>query len=126
MKTKNINEGLLPGKTVIHIIRSHAQKQQLTDMRQTLGTYIKLAVDVRRGILAGGGAMHADCEAALLEDGSQQEDVWGADWNPAAQQVIFESLINIRPRQNNPSMEILDQTICDRVSEIVNQLLGDV
>jgi len=126
MKTKNINEGLLPGKTVIHIIRSHAQKHQLTDMRQTLGTYIKLAVDVRRGILAGGGAMHADCEAALLEDGSQQEDVWGADWNPAAQQVIFESLINIRPRQNNPSMEILDQTICDRVSEIVNQLLGDV
>jgi hypothetical protein len=46
-------------------------------MLQALGTYIKLAVDIRRGILAGGGVMHADCEVALLEDGSQQEDVWG-------------------------------------------------
>jgi hypothetical protein len=70
--------------------------------------------------------MHADCEAALLEDGSQQEDVWGADWNPAAQQVTFESLINIRPRQNNPSMDILDQAIRQRVAEIAKQLVGGV
>jgi hypothetical protein len=126
VKKREYGLGLALGKTVIYIIRSHAIKHQLNDMLKTLGTYIKLAVDIRRGILAGGGAMHADCEATLLEDGSQQEDVWGADWNPASQQVIFESLINIRPRQNNPSMKILDQTICDRVSEIVNQLLGDV
>jgi hypothetical protein len=98
----------------------------MADMLQALGTYIKLAVDIRRGILAGGGAMHADCEAALLEDGSQQEDVWGADWNPAAQQVTFESLINIRPRQNNPSMDILDQAIRQRVAEIAKQLVGGV
>ena len=70
--------------------------------------------------------MHADCEAALLEDGSQQEDVWGADWNPAAQQVTFESLINIRPRQNNPSMDILDKAIRQRVAEIAYQLVGRV
>ena len=37
------------------------------------------AADVRRRILAGGGPMHADCEAALLEDGSVQSDIWGAD-----------------------------------------------
>jgi hypothetical protein len=98
----------------------------MADMLQALGTYIKLAVDIRRGVLAGGGAMHADCEAALLEDGSQQEDVWGADWNPAAQQVTFESLINIRPRQNNPSMDILDQAIRQRVAEIAKQLVGGV
>jgi hypothetical protein len=98
----------------------------MADMLQALGTYIKLAVDIRRGILAGGGAMHADCEAALLEDGSQQEDVWGADWNPAAQQVTFESLINIRPRQNNPSMDILDKAIRQRVTEIAYQLVGGV
>jgi len=95
-------------------------------MLQALGTYIKLGVDIRRGVLASGGAMHADCEAALLEDGSQQEDVWGADWNPAAQQVTFESLINIRPRQNNPSMDILDKAIRQRVAEIAYQLVGGV
>ena len=95
-------------------------------MLQTLGTYIKLAVDIQRGTLAGGGAMHADCESALLDDGSQQENVWGADWNRAAQQVTFESLINIRPRQNNPSMEILDAVIRGRVTEITQQLLGEL
>ena len=98
----------------------------MADMLQTLATYVKLAVDIRRGILAGGGTLHADCEAVLLEDGSQQEDIWGADWIPAAQQVTFESLINIRPRQNNPSMEILDPAIREQVSEIACQLLSGV
>jgi len=109
---------------VVHIIRSRATQQQMTDMLQALNTYIKLAVDIRRGILAGGGAMHADCEAVLLEDGSKQEDVWGADWNPGARQVTFESLINIRPRQNNPSMDILDPAIRERVAAIAYQVLG--
>ena len=93
-------------------------------MLQGLETYVKLAVDVEQGILAGGGALHADCEAALLEDGSRQEDVWGADWIPSAQQITFESLINIRPRQNNPSLEILDSGVRERVVEIVRPLLG--
>jgi len=70
---------------VIHIIRSRATPREIEEMLQPLGDYIKLAVDVGRGILAGGGILHADCESALLEDGSRQEDVWGADWNPAAQ-----------------------------------------
>jgi len=109
---------------VIHLIRSHASQQQIEEMLQALGTYIKLAVDIQRRVVAGGGALHADCEAILLEDGSRQEDVWGADWIPGAQQVTFESLINIRPRQNNPSLEILDSGIRDRVAEIVTPLLG--
>ena len=109
---------------MIYIIRSRATKEQMDEMIRTLGTYIKLAVDIRRRILAGGGVLHADCESVLLEDGSQQEDVWGADWSTSSQQVIFESLINIRPRQNNPSVEILDPVIRQRVAEITHQLLG--
>jgi len=111
---------------VIHIIRERATTQQMEEMLLVLETYVKLAVDLERGILAGGGALHADCEAVLLEDGSRQEDVWGADWIPSAQQVTFESLINIRPRQNNPSLEILDSGIRERVAEIVKPLLGGV
>jgi hypothetical protein len=109
---------------VIRIIRTKATKQQIEEMKETLGTYIKLAVDIRRGILAGGGVLHADCESVLLENGSQQEDIWGADWNPASQQVTFESLINIRPRQNNPSMDILDPKIRQVTEDITRRLLG--
>ena len=56
----------------------------------------------------------------------QREYVWGADWNPSAQQVTFESLINIRPRQENPSMEILYIKIRKQVTEIVIKRLGGV
>jgi len=92
-------------------------------MLDTLGVYVKLAVDTKRGILAGGGALHADCEAELLFDGSQHQDVWGADWIPHSEQIRFEALINIRPRQGNPSMTVLDQAICDQIAEIVRHPL---
>jgi len=87
------------------------------------GTMIKLAIDVARGILAGGGALHADCEQALLEDGSRQEYVWGADWYPQTREVGFESLINIRPRQQNFGMEIQDPALREQIETIVRFLL---
>ena len=111
---------------MIHIIREHATKPQVHEMMETLETYIKLAVDVERKILAGGGTMHADCEAALLEDGSQQEFIWGADWNPATEEVTFESLINIRPRQNNRSLELQDPKLRAKVDQITRSLLGGI
>jgi hypothetical protein len=104
---------------MIHIIREQATKQQLQEMMETLETYIKLAVDVEQKILAGGGVMHADCEAVLLEDGSQQEFIWGADWNPATQEVTFESLINIRSRQNNRALELQDPKVRAQVEQLL-------
>ena len=111
---------------MIRIVRDRATVQQLAEMMQQLENYVKLAVDVRRGVLAGGGALHADCETALLEDGSKQEDVWGADWYPAMQEVTFESLINLRPGQANFAMEIQSEAIRAQVKEVVVRLLGGV
>ncbi|MEQ9548957.1 MAG: DUF5674 family protein [Coleofasciculus sp. G3-WIS-01] len=111
---------------MIHLICSRATQEQIDEMLETLGLYIKLAVDIQRGILAGGGEFHADCETVLLEDGSEQVNIWGADWYPDSQTVTYESLINIRPRQNNRSMEILDLGIREQVANIVQNLLGGV
>lgn len=108
---------------MIHVIADTVSAQQLQDMLQTLQTYIKLAVDVRREVLAGGGEMHADCEAALLEDGSRQEDVWGADWFPESRTVRFQSLINIRPKQGNRTMELTDTQLRQQIESIVKQRL---
>jgi RES domain-containing protein len=110
---------------MVILITAFATDEQIQEMSQTLVTYIKLAVDIRLGILAGGGVMHVDCESVLLEQGSQQADVWGADWNPTSQQVTFESLINIRPAQNNPSLEVLDPEIKERIQEITVRLLDN-
>ena len=110
---------------MIYFLNSRATKRQIEEMLQTLETYIKLAVDVEMGVLAGGGALHADCEAVLIEDDSQQQKIWGADWIPETQEVRFEALINIRPRQSNRSMTIQDVAIRQRVEQIVRSLLED-
>jgi len=87
---------------------------------------IKIVVDVRRHILAGGGEMHADCEAVLLELGSEQDDLWGANWYPVEQQIEFESLINIRPRLGNRSIIIQSEQLRQKVATIVQELLGGI
>lgn len=111
---------------MVHLLRQKATRAQLAEMLETLGGYIKLAVNIEQEIGAGGGALHADCEAVLLEAGSRQADIWGADWIPLSQEVRYEALINIRPSQNNPSMTILDAAIQARVKKVVEALLGGV
>ncbi len=68
--------------------------------------------------------MHADCETNLLENESEQDDLWGANWYPDEQRVEFESLINIRPRLGNRNILIQDQNIRDQVESVTRQILG--
>lgn len=103
----------------IHILREHPTEEQLAEMLEELETYIKLAVDVERGVVAGGGEWHADCEQVLLDDGSHQENIWGADWYPDVRQVRFEAFINIRPRHGNRTMLIQDSNLRTRIEQIV-------
>lgn len=111
---------------MIHIIRQKATRQQIDEMLEELDPLIKLAVDIRRQILAGGGEMHADCESVLLEDGSRQEDIWGANWIPNTRTIEFEALINIRPKQQNRSMTIQDPAIKQQVETITRKFLEGV
>jgi len=111
---------------MIHIISEKATNGQIKEMLESLETYIKLAVDIRKGILVGGGVLHADCEAVLIENGSKQENIWGADWLPETAQVKTEALINIRPRQGNRSMSIQDANLRKQIEQLVIQLLGNI
>jgi hypothetical protein len=107
----------------IHIIRHLAAEKEIREMLEELETYIKLAVDVERKILAGGGEYHADCEEVLLEDGSRQENIWGADWYPESRTIGFGALINIRPQQDNRGMEIENPRLRERIETVVRILL---
>ena len=107
----------------IHIVRQRATEKEINEMLEELKTYIKLAVDLERDILAGGGEYHADSEEVLLEDGSRQEDIWGADWYPEHRKVEFGALINIRPNQGNRSMEIEDPKLRAKINTMIRTLL---
>ena len=104
------------------ILREPPTSEQLAELLTTFSTFIKLAVDARREVVAAGGELHADCEQALLEAGSRQEDVWGADWEPGTRAVYFESLINIRPRQANTQTEIQDPDLRARIEQVVRRV----
>jgi hypothetical protein len=109
---------------MIHILSQPAAAEQIQDMLQQYESMIKIVVDIRRRILAGGGEMHADCESALLESGSEQDDLWGANWYPSEQRIEFESLINIRPRLGNRSILIQDDNLRRQVEAVTRELLG--
>jgi hypothetical protein len=110
----------------IHLLREKATPEQVREMLEIHQVMIKVAVDVRRRVLAGGGEMHADCEELLLDSGSGSDDVWGANWHPADQSIEFESLINIRPRLGNRSIILQNLALCEAVESVMRDLLGGI
>lgn len=111
---------------MIHLLKEKAVDAQVRDMLQEYGAMIKIVVDIRRRVLSGGGEMHADCESTLLDDGSEQDDLWGANWYPNEQRIEFESLTNIRPRLGNRSILIQDENLRGQVEAITHEILGGV
>jgi len=111
---------------MILLLKDKADPLQINAMLEEYSRMIKLAVDIRRNILAGGGEMHADCEQLLLENSSEQDDIWGANWYPTEQRVEFEALINIRPRLGNRSILIRDEEIRRKVEAVTREILGGV
>ena len=84
---------------------------------------IKLAVDIERRIIAAGCMFHVDCAEELVADGSHYLDVWGANIYPADKKIEFDSLINIRPKDGNRSIEIQNKNIRQKVEDIIKEFL---
>jgi hypothetical protein len=111
---------------MIYLLRAKPTSEQVGEMLKEYETMIKIVVDVRRRVLAGGGEMHSDCESVLLDDGSEQDDLWGANWYPAGQEIVFDSLINIRPRLGNRGTLIQSEELRQQVESITVEILGGV
>lgn len=97
-------------------------------VRSHFGDMVKYVVDVRRRLVAVGGELHADGESLLLDAGSGQQDLWGANYYPGRGPdlcIEFTALINIRPSQGNRGMEILDPAVRTLVRDITFDLIGN-
>lgn len=112
----------------IRIITEPLSLAELKQMAQEkFGDMVKGVVDVERGMMAIGGDLHADEEAVLLENGSRQEDLWGINLYPektGEDFIEFDSMINIRPRQNNRSRGVENEEVRQKIRAIVNKLIG--
>lgn len=88
---------------------------------------VKYVVDVQRCVIAIGGELHADAEQMLLDDGSRQADLWGANYYPGTGAdgcIEFTALINIRPSQGNCSMEVTAPEVREQIRTITFALIG--
>jgi hypothetical protein len=111
----------------IDIIQTSVPWSGLKDSAtETFGDFVKAVVDVDRRIMAIGGDMHADEEAALLDDGSEQSHLWGINLYPDLPQdqwIEFDSMINVRPSQGNRSRDVEDPALREKIVAIVNALV---
>jgi hypothetical protein len=90
------------------------------------GDMIKAVVDCRRRVMVVGGELHADDEQWLLDDGSRQSDLWGINLYPADSSedwIEFDSMINVRPAQGNPSRGVESAEVRDLIRSIVEELI---
>lgn len=64
-----------------------------------------------------------------LKQGSKQSNLWGINLHPEEYGtddfVEFDSMINIRPSQGNPSKDVLDQAIRQKIIDIVQEVVHE-
>ena len=111
----------------MEIVRSRIPLSALREQYcRVFQSMTKAVVDTRRRCMALDAELHADEEAALLADGSEQEHLWGINLYPAKAGedfLEFTALINIRPSQGNRSMQIESEDIRKQVVAVVRELV---
>lgn len=109
------------------IIADSVSLEELKQMAANLfGDMVKAVVDIDRELLAVDTDLHADLEALLLQNGSQQKNLWGVNLYPDMQGealIEFDSMINLRPSQNNKSRGVEDPEIRRKITAVIEKRL---
>lgn len=111
----------------IRIIKKKISRQELKQIAtEQFGELVKAVVDIEQKIMAIGGELHSDEEAVLLEQGSEQKNLWGINLYPQESKekwIEFDSVINIRPSFGNRSRNVKDPIIREKIIQIVDSLV---
>lgn len=88
------------------------------------GNLVKAVVDIEKSLMVVDAELHSDQESFLLDMGSQQEHLWGINLYPEFAKedenfIEFDSMINLRPMDNNRSRSVEDPEIRKKVIAIV-------
>jgi len=109
------------------IINKPISKKELKEMAEKMyGNLVKAVVDIEKKIMAIDADLHADEEHLLIENGSDQKDLWGINLYPdldGEDFVEFDSMINLRPSQNNRTRGVDDPKVRKIIVGIVNKIV---
>ena len=114
------------GRTEMEILSKKISRDELNKMDSGyFEDMIKAVVDIEKQIIGVDAELHADIEGALIDEGSEQRNLWGINFltgeDDIEEFVEFDSLINIHPKQNNRSRYVEDENIRNKVLEVVEK-----
>ncbi len=123
-KTENAED--IQGEENMEILTQKINRDELNSLDSGyFDDMIKAVVDIENEIIAVDAELHADLEGLLLDEGSAQADLWGinfiTDEDEIDEFVEFDSLINIRPKQDNRSRYVEDESVRNRILEVVEK-----
>ncbi|OGY30163.1 MAG: hypothetical protein A3J50_02535, partial [Candidatus Woykebacteria bacterium RIFCSPHIGHO2_02_FULL_43_16b] len=95
-------------------------------LKEQFDSYIKTVIDVEKKICSAGMDRHFEGEQLLLAQGSEQSNIWGGGIDLVSSNIDFNSFINIRPNQNNPSNEILDPKLRGIFETLTRYFFGKI
>jgi hypothetical protein len=91
--------------------------------KDTFGDMVKAVIDINREIVAIDAELHSDLEALLLENGSEQDDIWGINFYPDIEGddfIEFDSMINLRPSRGNKTRRVDSEDIRSKIMVTVD------
>lgn len=111
----------------IIIVTESITKNELVELvKKQFANLVKAVVDIDKEIMAIGGELHADEETVLIEQGSEQKNLWGINLHPTkgvSDWIEFDSMINVRPAQENYSRSVENAEIKDKIIAIVKKIV---
>lgn len=110
------------------IVRDSITVAELRRMAaEQFGDLVKAVVDVKQGIMAIGGELHADEEVLLMEEAkSKRESTWGINLYPEKSGddfIEFDSMINLKPAHDNRSRGVESLEIREKIRRIIEKLV---
>jgi len=92
--------------------------EEIEQLKQEFDVYIKTVIDIEKKICSAGMDRHFEGEQILIEQGSNQSDIWGGGVDIETKEIDYNSFINIRSKDNNTKNDILSEKIRERYKKL--------
>ena len=112
----------------IEIIREKINKEDLESfLNNPFKEVVKFVVDIENNLIALGGELHSDAGELLVEQGSDNKNLWGGNFYPLKEKIEekieYTSLLNIKPSQDSFSMDIKDEDIILKIDKVIKEFI---
>lgn len=110
----------------MQLVKDKISITELQKMSEKMfGNLVKAVIDIQQEAMVVDADLHSDQEYFLLENGSEQDHLWGINIFPnkfgTEDFVVFDSMINMRPSWGNRSRGVDDPKIQEKIKKIVSK-----